>query len=55
MIIKAEVTCSKCNRVVRGTITLDDKNTVVDSDGFIPFSDGAVCDTCLGDIPHKKV
>jgi len=55
MNIKAEVTCDRCQREVRGTITLDDKNTVIDSDGFMIFSDGAVCDTCLGDVPHKKV
>lgn len=51
MIIKSEITCGKCNREIRGTITLDSENKVVDSDGFMVFADEAVCDTCLDDLP----
>ncbi|MDE1813946.1 MAG: hypothetical protein KGH87_02475 [Thaumarchaeota archaeon] len=54
MMVKAEVTCNKCNRIVRGTITVKDAK-VVDSDGFMIFEDEAVCDTCLGDVPHRKM
>ncbi len=54
MIVKAEVTCSKCNRTVRGTITIENAK-VADSDGFMIFENEAVCDTCLGDLPHRKI
>ncbi|MGI0060918.1 MAG: hypothetical protein ACREBA_00525 [Nitrosotalea sp.] len=49
MIIKAEVTCNKCSRVVRGTITVENAR-VVDSDGFMIFESEIVCDTCLEDV-----
>ena len=47
MKIKAEITCVRCGRDVRGILTLDDRNCVVDSEGFMVFADGGVCDTCL--------
>ena len=53
MIIKAEVTCSKCNREVRGLITLNKNNLIIDSDGFMIFEDEAICDTCLNDLPNN--
>lgn len=28
---------------------------IVDSDGFMIFEDEVVCDTCLGDVPHRKI
>lgn len=54
MIIKAGVTCDKCRRVIRGTITVE-KARVVDSDGSAVFEREVVCDTCLGYVPHKKL
>ena len=54
MIIKTEVTCSKCNREVRVIIKLNKTNQVTDSDGFVIFEDEAVCDTCLKDFPNNQ-
>ena len=53
MIIKAEITCKKCNRIIRGRITINKKNQITDSDGFMIFEDGAICDTCLQEIHHN--
>ena len=53
MIIKAEVTCSKCTREIRGLLTVNKKNQIIDSDGFIIFENDAVCDTCLNDLPDN--
>ena len=53
MIIKAEITCGKCKREVRGSITTDRKNQIVDSDGFVLFENDAVCDVCLHDLPNN--
>lgn len=49
MKLKAEITCQKCGREVRGTITLDETNHVFDSDGFMVFESGGICDTCLNE------
>lgn len=53
MIIKAEITCKKCNRIVRGLITLNKNCQITDSDGFMIFGDEAICDTCLNDLPRN--
>ena len=50
MIIKAEITCNKCKREVRGLITTNKKNQIIDSDGFMIFENDA---TCLNDLPHN--
>lgn len=54
MKIKAEIICSKCKREVKGHITLNQNNQVIDSDGFMIFANESICDTCLDDIDHKQ-
>ena len=51
MKIKAEITCAKCKREIRGSMTTDEKNQIIDSEGFVLFADNAVCDVCLNDLP----
>jgi len=53
MIITAEVTCKKCQRDIRGLITLNKNNTIVNSDGFMIFEDEIICDTCHNDFPNN--
>jgi len=53
MIIKVEVTCKKCKRDIRGLITLNKSNHIIDSDGFMIFEDEIICDTCLNDLPDN--
>jgi len=49
--IKGEGTCTRCHRDVRGWIAFSKTAQVVNSEGFVVFEDGLVCDSCSGEIP----
>ena len=46
--------CKLCGQIVMGWIVLNSCAQIVDSDGLIVFSNGIVCDRCLGGEAKRK-
>lgn len=40
------VTCRKCQRQVNGFIMFSEQNQIVDTEAFMVFADGPLCNSC---------
>ena len=45
--LSVSITCSRCDDRVDGTLMFSGTNQIVDSEGFMVFATGALCDTCI--------
>lgn len=47
MILRMVVTCHRCGASVDGALTFSEQLQITDSEGFMLFGEGPVCDACL--------
>lgn len=46
-ILPASPVCTECKQKIDGWLQIDRRGNIIDSGGFMWFTDGAICDACL--------